>query len=128
MSEEKNHGDVSFSISKLGIATIEFWHPTSNALPGIILQKLAVCIIKLGENQNVKVIVLKSEGEKAFCAGASFDELIAIQNLEQGKKFFSGFANVINACRKCPKFIIGRIQGRAVGGGVGLAEIGRAHV
>ena len=121
MSEEKNHGDVSFSISKLGIATIEFWHPMSNALPGIILQKLAACIFELGVNQNVKVIVLKSKGEKAFCAGASFDELIAIKDLEEGKKFFSGFANVINACRKCPKFIIGRIQGRAVGGGVGLA-------
>ena len=93
----------------------------SNALPGIILQKLANCINELGQDQKVKVIVLKSKGEKAFCAGASFDELIAIQNLEQGKKFFSGFANVINACRKCPKFIIGRIQGKAVGGGVGLA-------
>jgi methylglutaconyl-CoA hydratase len=121
VAEEKNEGFVTFSISNLGIASIEFYHPMSNALPGIILQKLAVCIIELGENQNVKVIVLKSKGEKAFCAGASFDELIAIKDLEQGKKFFSGFANVINACRKCPKFIIGRIQGRAVGGGVGLA-------
>lgn len=97
MSEEENHGDVSFSISKLGIASIEFWHPMSNALPGIILQKLAVCIIELGENQNVKVIVLKSKGEKAFCAGASFDELIAIKDLEQGKKILFRICK----CYKC---------------------------
>ena len=121
MAEEKNEGFVTFLISNLGIATIEFYHPMSNALPGVILQKLANSINELGQNEKVKVIVLKSQGEKAFCAGASFDELIAIKDFEEGKKFFLGFANVINACRKCPKFIIGRIQGRAVGGGVGLA-------
>ena len=121
MAEEKNEGIVTFLISNLGIATIEFYHPMSNALPGVILQKLANSINELGQNEKVKVIVLKSQGEKAFCAGASFDELIAIKDFEEGKKFFLGFANVINACRKCPKFIIGRIQGRAVGGGVGLA-------
>ncbi len=121
MAEEKNEGFVTFSISNLGIASIEFYHPMSNSLPGTILQKIASSINELGQDEKVKVIVLKSQGEKAFCAGASFDELIAIKDLEQGKKFFSGFANVINACRKCPKFIIGRIQGRAVGGGVGLA-------
>jgi methylglutaconyl-CoA hydratase len=70
----------------------------------------------------VKVIVLKSEGEKSFCAGASFDELISIKDLETGQTFFSGFAKVINACRKCPKLIIGRVQGKAVGGGVGVAS------
>jgi methylglutaconyl-CoA hydratase len=121
VAEEKNEGFVTFLISNLGIATIEFYHPMSNALPGVILQKLANSINELGQNEKVKVIVLKSQGEKAFCAGASFDELIAIKDFEEGKKFFLGFANVINACRKCPKFIIGRIQGRAVGGGVGLA-------
>lgn len=104
-----------------GIGTIEFGHPMSNSLPGKILQKLAETITELGNNPNVKVIILKSSGDKAFCAGASFDELIAIKDLETGKTFFSGFANVINACRKAPKFIIGRVQGKAVGGGVGLA-------
>jgi methylglutaconyl-CoA hydratase len=87
-----------------------------------VLQKLADTIIELGNNEQVKVIVLKSEGEKSFCAGASFDELISIKDHATGIKFFSGFANVINAARKCPKFIIGRVQGKAVGGGVGLAS------
>jgi methylglutaconyl-CoA hydratase len=90
-------------------------------MPGVQLTNLAQEINKLGEDASVKVIVLKSEGEKAFCAGASFDELIAIRDLETGKKFFSGFANVINAMRKAPKFIIARVQGKAVGGGVGIA-------
>lgn len=122
MSEAINLGHVDFSIAENGVATIEFGHPMSNSLPGKILEKLAVTITQLGEDPSVKVIVLKSQGEKAFCAGASFDELISITDLEVGKKFFSGFANVINACRKCPKFIIGRVHGKAVGGGVGVAS------
>jgi len=105
-----------------GIGTIEFFHPQSNSLPGHILAELASTITKAGEDDNIKVIVLKSAGERAFCAGASFDELVAIDTPENGKKFFSGFANVINAARKCPKFIIGRVQGKAVGGGVGMAS------
>ncbi|TXI87903.1 MAG: enoyl-CoA hydratase/isomerase family protein [Crocinitomicaceae bacterium] len=122
MSEAINQGHVTYTINEIGIATIEFGHPMSNSLPGKILQKLADTITELGSNQEAKVLVLRSAGEKAFCAGASFDELISIQDLETGKKFFSGFANVINACRKCPKLIIGRVQGKAVGGGVGMAS------
>ncbi len=105
-----------------GIGTITFFHPQSNSLPGEILRKLASEIEAMGKNDNVKVIVLQSEGEKAFCAGASFDELISIKDLETGKIFFSGFAGVINAMRKAPKFVIARVQGKAVGGGVGLAS------
>ena len=104
-----------------GIGTIEFFHPQSNSLPGHILAELANTITNAGADESIKVLILKSAGERAFCAGASFDELVAIDNAEDGKKFFSGFANVINAARKCPKFIIGRIQGKAVGGGVGMA-------
>ena len=122
MSDAIHQGHVNVSIDESGIGTIEFGHPLSNSLPGNVLRKLADTITTLGNNKDVKVIVLRSEGERAFCAGASFDELISIDNLEVGKEFFSGFAGVINACRKCPKFIIGRIQGKAVGGGVGLAS------
>ena len=104
-----------------GINTIEFFHPQSNSLPGKILDELAKEIHFAGTHDETKVIILKSAGEKTFCAGASFDELMAIKDEKQGLKFFSGFANVINAMRKCPKFIIGRIQGKCVGGGVGLA-------
>ena len=103
------------------IGTIEFFHPQSNALPGHILKELANTIEEAGKDNTIKVIILKSAGERAFCAGASFDELIAIDNEITGKEFFSGFANVINAARKCPKFILGRVQGKAVGGGVGMA-------
>lgn len=117
-----NQGQVTYTISEKGVGTITFEHPLSNSLPGKLLQKLADTITELGQNNAVKVIVLQSAGDRAFCAGASFDELISIKDLETGKKFFSGFANVINACRKCPKFIIGRVQGKAVGGGVGLAS------
>ncbi len=112
-----------FVISEIknGIATITFYHPQSNSMPGSQLNMLATEIEKLGKNPTAKVIVLKSEGDKSFCAGASFDELIAIKDSESGLKFFSGFASVINAMRKAPKFIIVRIQGKTVGGGVGIA-------
>jgi len=105
-----------------GIATIEFFHPAHNSLPGGILAKLANNITEAGENEAVKVIILKSGGARTFCAGASFKELMTINDAETGKVFFSGFANVINAMRKCPKFIIGRVQGKTVGGGVGIAS------
>lgn len=103
------------------IATIEFGHPASNSFPSELLERLANEFDILSNNDEVAIIVLKSEGERAFCAGASFDELVAINNLEDGKYFFSGFANVINAMRRCSKLIVGRVQGKTVGGGVGLA-------
>lgn len=103
------------------IAIVEFGHPASNSFPSELLARLANEFDKLSTNNEVSVIVLKSEGDRAFCAGASFDELVAITNLEEGKTFFSGFANVINAMRRCSKLIIGRVQGKTVGGGVGLA-------
>jgi len=103
------------------IATIEFGHPASNSFPSELLERLQQEFQKLSDDESVQVIILRSEGEKAFCAGASFDELMAIENTQQGKLFFSGFANVINAMRNCKKLIVGRIQGKAVGGGVGLA-------
>ena len=107
---------------KNNIATIEFFHPEQNSLPSDLLKKLAYTITDVGNNLDVKIIILKSGGDRTFCAGASFQELIAINDAEKGKIFFSGFANVINAMRKCPKFIIGRIQGKTVGGGVGIAS------
>jgi methylglutaconyl-CoA hydratase len=122
MSEAIHQGYVHTDIQENGVAVIEFGHPLSNSLPGKILQLLADKITELGKDNAVKVILLRSGGEKAFCAGASFDELISINDLETGHQFFSGFAKVINACRKAPKFIIGRVQGKAVGGGVGLAS------
>lgn len=109
------------SDSENGVGTITFFHPQSNSMPGVQLRNLAAEIEKLGKDSGVRVIILKSEGEKAFCAGASFDELISIKDLETGTYFFSGFASVINAMRTCPKFIIARVQGKAVGGGVGIA-------
>jgi methylglutaconyl-CoA hydratase len=104
------------------IATIEFFHPAHNSLPSDILAELAITITAAGKDDEVLVIILKSGGNRTFCAGASFKELISINDEATGETFFSGFANVINAMRKCPKFIIGRVQGKTVGGGVGLAS------
>ena len=116
-------GSVTLEI-KDSIGTIEFYHPQSNSLPSNVLEKLTQTIEKCGKDDNIKVIILKSRGDRVFCAGASFDELSNISNFNEGKSFFMGFANVINACRKCPKIIICRVQGKAVGGGVGMACAG----
>lgn len=120
MAKDMINGYVTSEVHQ-GIATIEFFHPQSNSLPRRLLEALANEIHALGTDTNVRVIVLRSAGEKAFCAGASFDELTAIEDEKRGFDFFSGFANVINAMRKCPRLIIGRIHGKCVGGGVGLA-------
>lgn len=113
-------GNVSYKVTE-GVGIIEFYHPSHNALPTKVLDQLARTITQAGEDEEATVLVLKSAGDRTFCAGASFDELVAIENETTGKAFFMGFAKVINACRECPKFIIGRVQGKAVGGGVGVA-------
>lgn len=102
------------------IATVQFGHPASNSFPRVLLDRLTNELTYLSDNEEVSVIVLKSEGTGTFCAGASFDELLAVSSLEEGTRFFTGFANLINAMRTCRKIIIGRIQGKAVGGGVGI--------
>lgn len=121
MEKITEQGHVKTKIEN-GVGEVCFFHPMSNSMPGKLLRELANQITQMGNNADVKVIILKSEGDKAFCAGASFDELISIKDLETGTYFFSGFAAVINAIRKAPKFVLARVQGKAVGGGVGLAS------
>ncbi len=113
-------GTVELQLTN-GVARITFSHPAQNSMPGHQLARLVTAIEEAGQNPAVKVIVLQSGGDRTYCAGASFDELAAIREFEAGKRFFMGFANMINAMRKCPKLIIGRVQGKCVGGGVGLA-------
>jgi methylglutaconyl-CoA hydratase len=115
-----NEGYVKSETHK-GVTTIEFFHPKSNSLPGKLLEDLTKKIQFVTNHEETKVIILKSAGNASFCAGASFEELITIKSEAEGLKFFSGFANLINAMRKCPKFIIARIQGKCVGGGIGVA-------
>ncbi len=112
-------GSVSCGIHEK-IARITFFHPRSNSLPGSLLEAIAAHIEECGKNDSVRVIVLQSEGERAFCGGASFDELQAIKNIDDGHRFFMGFAHIILAVRSCPKFVVARVQGKAVGGGVGV--------
>lgn len=114
-------GQINVHIQN-GIGRIEFYHPAHNAMPGYLLAELTDAIKHTASMEEVRILLLQSEGDRTFCAGASFDELMAIDNLQDGKRFFSGFANVINACRTCGKLIVGRVQGKAVGGGVGLAS------
>lgn len=121
MSTMRQNGSLYTNINN-HIATVEFGHPASNSFPSELLDRLTNQFNELSNNDDVHIIILKSEGKRAFCAGASLDELLAVTNLSEGKAFFSGFANVINAMRSCSKLIIGRIQGKAVGGGVGLAS------
>lgn len=121
MSEDKTQlGYVKTTIEN-GLARIEFFHPSHNSLPGKLLAALAQAIDDAGANPEVRLLMLESAGDRTFCAGASFDELMSINDFETGKRFFSGFARVINSMRCCPKLVIGRVQGKAVGGGVGLA-------
>lgn len=115
--------DNGYVNSKLenGVATITFFHPKSNSLPAAILASIAKAVEKAGKDGNARCVVLRSDGERAFCAGASFDELLAIENFEQGREFFMGFARLILAMRSCPKIILCRVHGKTVGGGVGVA-------
>jgi methylglutaconyl-CoA hydratase len=105
-----------------GVATIRFFHPAHNSLPTTLLHQLTEHIEAAANDANALILVIESVGERTFCAGASFDELASIQDFETGKRFFSGFAGVCNALRKCPKLTIGRVQGKAIGGGVGIAS------
>ncbi|WP_139957366.1 enoyl-CoA hydratase/isomerase family protein [Flavicella sediminum] len=113
-------GNIQTSIANK-IAEVTFYHPASNSFPSALLKSLTEEFEKLSENKEVQIIILKSQGDRAFCAGASFDELLEVKTKEEGILFFMGFANLINAMRTCKKVILGEIQGKAVGGGVGLA-------
>jgi methylglutaconyl-CoA hydratase len=113
-------GDVSVAIAD-GVATIRFGHPKGNSLPGELLRLLASTITSVGDTPGVRVIVLQSGGPGPFCAGASFDELVSITTPDEGEVFFSGFSQVILAMIRTPQFVIVRIQGRAAGGGIGIA-------
>lgn len=117
------NGSITFTTDN-HIGTIEFYHPKGNSLPGKLLRELAQTITDAGENEDIHVVIIKSRGDGAFCAGASFDELIAIDDFPTGKEFFMGFAMVLNAMRTCPKLIIVRVHGKTVGGGVGIASAG----
>lgn len=119
MSSENLNGSLETSFQNT-IATVQFGHPASNSFPRALLNQLTTEINSLSRDENVSVIILKSEGNRAFCSGASFDELLQVENEEQGTEFFSGFAHLLNAMRNCNKLIIGRVQGKAVGGGVGI--------
>ena len=114
-------GFIKKDLNTNGIATITFYHPSHNSFPSAQLEELASLLLETGEDKQVKVIVLKSEGERTFCSGASFDELLSITTRGAGKKFFSGFAHVINAIRLNRKIVISQVQGKAIGGGMGLA-------
>ncbi len=113
------NGSVEVQIAD-GVAAVTFFHPKKNSLPGSLLRQLAAEIEQLGANDQARVVALTSRGEGPFCAGASFDEMLAAQDFEQARTFFMGFAQVILAMKNCPKFVITRVQGKAVGGGVGL--------
>lgn len=119
MTTNRTDGSLYTHIQN-GIATIEFGHPASNSFPSTLLDRLCKALDACSENPECRVVVLKSEGEKAFCAGASFDELLAVNDTASGKEFFSGFARVLLAMRRCKKPVIGRVQGKTVGGGVGI--------
>ncbi|RTE54635.1 enoyl-CoA hydratase/isomerase family protein [Arenibacter aquaticus] len=119
MGTTRSNGSLYTSIVNK-VATVEFGHPASNSFVADLLKRLGKTLNELSENDAVHLIVLKSEGNRAFCAGASFDELLAVDNITEGKVFFNGFAHLINAMRNCKKLIIGRVQGKAVGGGVGV--------
>jgi len=116
----QNSNGVLLTTIEDKIATLEFGHPASNSFPSDLLGRLTNELNNLSNNPDILLIVLKSSGSGAFCAGASFDELLAVSNLKEATKFFSGFANVLNAMRRCSKIIVGRVHGKAVGGGVGI--------
>ncbi len=120
MTTDRINGSLYLKTNE-GVAVLEFGHPAGNSFVRPLLDRLTEAVNKLSEDQEVVVIVLQSEGDRAFCSGASLDEMSGISSLEEGTFFFSGFANLINAMRLCKKPIIGRVQGKVVGGGVGLA-------
>ncbi|MBL7776066.1 MAG: enoyl-CoA hydratase/isomerase family protein [Saprospiraceae bacterium] len=121
MKDITQQGYVNTDIQPDGIARVRFYHPNHNSLPSRLLRGLVEAFAAAGANPAVRVVVLESAEHRTFCAGASFDELVAIRDFDTSLQFFSGFGSVINAMRRCPKIVVGRVHGKAVGGGVGLA-------
>ncbi len=105
----------------MGFARIVFAHPSHNSMPSGLLAELVRKIDEAAADPAVRAVLLRSAGDETFCAGANLDELLAIEDEATGTDFFMGFANVILAMRRCPKPIVVAVQGKAIGGGVGIA-------
>ncbi len=102
------------------IGFLEFGNPAGNSLPSPLLKAFKAGLIALEKDSNVRVIVIQSFGDRAFCGGASLAEMKTLQTLEEATAFFMGIADLINTLRSLSKFVIGRVHGKVVGGGVGL--------
>lgn len=114
-------GELLSQLSPTGVRTITFSHPAHNSFPAHQLQAVVASLDTAANDDDTRVIVLRSAGDRTFCAGANLDELLAISDESNAKAFFMGFANLILAMRRCPRPIIVAVQGKAIGGGVGIA-------
>lgn len=102
------------------IAKIQFYNPASNACDPSMLAQMVHAFNTLSANSQVKVILLSSKGNKAFCAGASITHLSELKDMKAATDFFSGFGRLILSMKNCNKIIVTSVQGKAVGGGVGI--------
>jgi methylglutaconyl-CoA hydratase len=114
----QNTGFINYNI-KDSVLHLEFGHPLGNSLPSNLLSGLKNSITTASTDDSIKVILLKSSGN-SFCGGASFNELVKIDNLEDATEFFMGFANLMLAIKECPKPVVAKVHGKSVGGGLGI--------
>lgn len=114
-------GNVQLEKNKK-IGRIKFFHPKGNSLPSNLLDELVQAFEKSEKDPDIRVIVLESKGN-SFCAGASLKELKKLKNIDETTSFFMGFADLLNTIRKMSKFVLAKVHGKVVGGGVGLVAV-----
>ncbi|MGB3317038.1 MAG: crotonase/enoyl-CoA hydratase family protein [Albidovulum sp.] len=108
-----------------GVTTLTLNRPEKhNALSAAMIAELTEVAGRLGRDPAVRVIVLTGAGD-SFCAGGDLGwmrEQIAADGATRAREA-TKLAMMLNALNTCPKPVIGRVQGNAFGGGVGLASV-----
>jgi enoyl-CoA hydratase/carnithine racemase len=108
------------------IARVVMHRKGINAIAADLMNELGAAFTELGEDPDVRVVVLASEYEKYFSVGADLTQLGTIDRSapdagDQIATFMKGMNEHYNAIERCPKPVIAAINGHAQGGGSELA-------
>lgn len=120
-----NFESLLLTVDQRGVARLTLNRPDKhNALNGVMIRELREAIAVLAEDETVRAVILSGAG-KSFCAGGDIDwfKANAASNRAVRISESSELAHMLNELNTLPKPLIGRIQGSAYGGGVGMISV-----
>jgi methylglutaconyl-CoA hydratase len=105
-----------------GVVTVTLDRPdVRNALSAGLITELTRCMREIAGREDVRAVILTGEGD-SFCAGADIGYMrqTASFSYEENLEDAGRLAALFESIAECPKPVVARIKGAAIGGGVGL--------